>query len=149
MPSADRSFLDYVNDAGHMRLYAEYQRRYAGSMRESDRVLIDRIRELVGGALARGEQPSVLDLGCSTGNLLWHLKQALPGLRLAGGDVAAGLERAGFAPPTFTPFRIPVDLAEPGDPADITSYTVRTGAGERLSFRGTLFQPWCHLSAQR
>ncbi|MBI4342279.1 MAG: hypothetical protein HY599_02805, partial [Candidatus Omnitrophica bacterium] len=59
------------------------------------------------------------------------------------------VEEAGFESPAFRPFHLPIDLPPPGDPSQITSYTVNRQDGGRLCFRGTLYQPWCHLTAQR
>jgi len=64
--------------------YEEYQQKYVHTIRESDRVLIRMARELLGSLAADGRKPSVLDAGCSTGNLLRHLNAALPGLDLTG-----------------------------------------------------------------
>jgi SAM-dependent methyltransferase len=43
--------------------------------------------ELVRGLLAGKERARLLDIGCSTGNLLRHLRSALPELELTGGDL--------------------------------------------------------------
>lgn len=66
------------------------------------------------------------------------------------------LAESGFSEYHFHPFHIPIDL-ERGKTysdnkdgfEDLNSYTVRAEEGERLLFRGTLFQPWCHLVAQK
>lgn len=245
-------YREYVGNADHMAVYSRYQRKYAATIRESDRVLLDMVRKTA-AAIGAGRRLSLLDIGCSTGNLLLHLKNA-PGLRLdlagwdivpsiiaecranpdlAGiefaemnmiefgnarrfdivvanaslmffdpaefaraiasiaavvlpggcflafdlfhpfeqevaivetsrrfphglkfyfrgyGTVRAALERAGLAEPHFTPFSIPIDLPRPADLSDITSYTVRAVDREGMSFRGTIYQPWCHLRARR
>jgi SAM-dependent methyltransferase len=248
----DTNYLSYVTDARHMKSYAEYQQRYAGKVRESDKVLIGLVRDVVGTYYPPPQSPALLDIGCSTGNLLRHLKHQVPGLRLRGGDLARaviagcradpgladiafaelnvldlagqgpvelitanailcvldqaefdaalrniagalkpggwflafdwlhpfeqeiaieettrgfpggfrfywrGFERveralsqAGFDKPLFKPFSMPVDLERPADPGDVTSYTVKTAEGRRLSFRGALCQPWCHLTARK
>lgn len=229
-----------------MRAYAAYQERYAGSLRESDRELIELVREHAKPGA------SLLDVGCSTGNLLLHLSHAIPGLELHGADMAAeiiaackaderlagiefyeqdmldlrfdrafdvvtanaalpfftpeelrqalsqlgsvvtpgghlvvfdwvhpfdvGLEivetsqafpqglrfffrgerqmrelldEAGFDEVTLRPFHIPIDLPRPEDPADLRTWTQRTADGTGLSFRGGLYQPWCHLVARK
>lgn len=76
------AYLDYVADEAFTSGYLDYQRRYVDRPRESDRVLV----RLVDGALA-GRPGDVLDLGCSTGNLLRHLRRIRPDLRLTGGDL--------------------------------------------------------------
>jgi SAM-dependent methyltransferase len=239
-------YRDYVEDSAHMREYSDYQQRYAETPRESDKVLIDLVREHA------PEGGSLLDIGCSTGNLLLHLSRLLPGLELHGADMASdviaacrsderlagidfhvenmldmGLDRsfdvvtanaalmfftpeelrralselgsivspgghligfdyvqpfdaqveivetsrafpnglhfffrserqvrddldaAGFGDVTFQPFHVPIDLPRPDDPGDISSWTRRTDDGTRLSFRGSLYQPWCHFVARR
>jgi SAM-dependent methyltransferase len=76
-----------------MRAYAGYQQRYAGTLRESDRVLIALIR----AHAAPGA--SLLDMGCSTGNLLRHL--AGHGLELHGADMVAEVVDAARADPAL------------------------------------------------
>lgn len=245
------SYRDYVTDDRFMAGYAEYQARYASQIRESDRVLLELVGTIV-EAPGAPEHPRLLDVGCSTGNLLLHLKHAFPALELVGADMAgsildecrrnpdlegvrfeeldllelgveaafdvvivnavlyllaleeltralasvsralvpggsflafdffhpfeqdltvveksethpeglvlhlrpyseleAVLDREGFEGLAFRPFAIPVDLPAPSRSADMTSYTQRTDSGERLLFRGTLFQPWCHLVARK
>jgi trans-aconitate methyltransferase len=243
----DLSYRDYVGDGAHMEAYGAYQQKYAARIRESDRKLISLIESHAGDAQGK----TLLDMGCSTGNLLLHLKHALPGLALEGADLAeetiagnsrnpalsgirfrvmdmlevageshdvvvanaalmffddAEFERAvlnlahavapggllavfdlfhpfeetitlvetsvahprglklsfrsyaqvrrvveagGLETPTFEAWSMPIDLPRPADPADLTSYTVKTDSGERLSFRGALCQPWCHMVARR
>lgn len=65
-------------------VYLDYQTRYRTTIRESDRVIVETVRRIAAG---RSGGTTVLDIGCSTGNLLLHLKRLVPGLRLHGGDV--------------------------------------------------------------
>jgi SAM-dependent methyltransferase len=233
-------YRDYVGDDAHMRVYAGYQQRYAGTVRESDKVLLELVRD---AAPAGG---SLLDVGCSTGNLLRHLLGS--GLELHGADMApdiiaadqadpalAGIEfhvadmleldlgrtfdvvtvnaalmfftpeelraaiarlatavapggwligfdfvqafeqeleivetsvefpaglrmfirsqksvrsaltDAGLVDPQFTAFEIPLSIEHSGTLTDIRTWTPAPG----LSFRGSLFQPWCHFSARK
>ena len=65
------------------------------------------------------------------------------------GALTAALGAAGLGAPEITPFRIPIDLPRPGRDDEIISYTVPAASGERLLFRGTLHQPWCHVVARR
>ena len=251
-PTGELTYRDYVHDAKWASDYPSYQKKFAREPRESDKQLIRLIQEAVGSRLAAGEQLSLLDLGCSTGLFLHHLRQALPGLTLHGADIVEGfiaacrenpdlagigftvmnmldapagpafdavttnaatphftpeeyrlalrnlftllrpggsylafdwfhpylqevaitehsrlfvrgqkihfrsyravrsaLEEAGFERVEFRPFRIPIDLPRAEDPGDLVTHTVRTAEGERLNFRGTLFQPWCHLVAHK
>jgi SAM-dependent methyltransferase len=234
-----------------MQGYSEYQKKYAEQIRESDKVLIGLIQKIKNDAKGDGRL-SVLDIGCSTGNLLLHLKHALPELVLTGGDmvpsildqcrnnpalsginfeemnileldpakkfdiiitnavlymlwdeemerafasIAAALKPEGwfvtfdffhpfeqdlailekskthpdglmlhFRPYSkvrpaleknhlnnisFMPFSIPIELEKPEALDELNTYTVRSESGGNLLFRGTLYQPWCHLIAQK
>ncbi len=80
----DLTYRDYVK-SDFMDDYVEYQQRYADEPRESDKVIIDYVRT----AIELGDKsPVLLDIGCSTGNLLRHLKPALPQAKLIGGELA-------------------------------------------------------------
>jgi SAM-dependent methyltransferase len=244
------SYREYVKDEQFLRDYNSYQAKYAKQMRESDKVLVGLIRELLA---KRGTgQRRLLDIGCSTGNLLLHLRRLLPDVALTGGDLAesslaecranpelkgvefksldildlpaapsydlivvnavlymmedlqfekavrsmAGalqpgggiamfdffhpfeqdlsimevskthptglrlrfrpkslasrvLQEAGFAHLQFRPFTLPIELPRNPDDSELITYTVATSEGVRLPFRGTLFQPWCHLTATK
>jgi len=245
--SVHSTFRDYVLDDSHMKWYSEYQKKYASTVRESDKVLISMVRAAAGAGT-----PSLLDIGCSTGNLLLHLKRAVPSARLVGGDMApgiiaecganpelAGIEfvemnmlsmdrarhydiivanaalmffteeeftqaivslagalspggqflifdlfhpfeqelaivetsvlhpkglqlyfrsyaavsrafaTAGLTAPAFRAFEIPIDLPRPAAATDVTTYTESTVDGRRLNFRGSLFQPWCHVQSSK
>jgi len=241
---------------GFVKKYNRYQDRYAERPRESDKRLIDLMSEGFGELQKRKSALSVLDIGCSTGNLLYYLRKSFPDLALTGGDLAASsidlcranpkldgiqfdtmdlfslpvrrydvvianavavyfdhqqyeramasvagalvdggryfafewlhpydqdlhiveksashpeglniyfrpysivrriLEKCGFSDVCFSPFAIPIDLEKgqihtenlDGEEA-LNSYTEKKETGERMLFRGTLSQPWCHLSA--
>src|SRR5260370_38896184 len=75
------TYEDYIKDQTFLDVYDDYQARYATQIRESDKVILGLVRDLTGG---RG---NVLDIGCSTGNLLLHMKRALPNLSLVGGEL--------------------------------------------------------------
>ena len=77
-------------DAAFLEKYAEYQRRYAQNIRESDKVLVDLVLNILDEGARASTQRHLLDLGCSTGTLLLHLhlKRSIPGLALTGGDMA-------------------------------------------------------------
>src|SRR5882672_9444997 len=77
MPEYER----YVRDEKFLAGYNEYQSKYANEMRESDRVILGLIAD-------HGRGSTLLDIGCSTGNLLRHIKRAFPALALTGGDLA-------------------------------------------------------------
>lgn len=82
------SYLDYVQDRKFLDDYNAYQAKYAGQMRESDKVLIGLVRDIVSRHAAAGRRLQLLDIGCSTGNLLMHLRRLLPELDMSGGDLA-------------------------------------------------------------
>lgn len=75
---------DYPHNAEYMRKYVEYQRKYADRIRESDKVIIGILKDNILDPAAT----KVLDIGCSTGNLLMHLKGVFPGVKLVGGDLS-------------------------------------------------------------
>jgi ubiquinone/menaquinone biosynthesis C-methylase UbiE len=62
--------------------------------------------------------------------------------------VSRYLEKHGFNEIEFTPFEIPVDLPAPTDPSDVSTFTVRSDTGQRLQFRGGMYQPWCFTTAR-
>lgn len=82
--SSSYSYL--VSDEAFLRDYNAYQTKYAVNIRESDKVLL----RLVSGAVSNVESRALtlLDIGCSTGNLLLHLKRMFPSLSLVGADLA-------------------------------------------------------------
>lgn len=250
-------YQEYVTDKKFHESYTNYQKRYAEEPAERDKITIKIVAELFKNS---GKKTfSLLDIGCHTGNLLYHLKKNIPQISYTGGDLPeevigdckanpmldgidfqvmdvctlpvekkfdvitinavlylfsenefesalksiagalapgghlicfdffhpynqdlkiieksnshpAGLHlhfrpysnvremlrSAGFAEETFSPFEIPIDLeknAPFGDNKDgledLNSYTVKSDSGKRMLFRGTLYQPWCHLVAQK
>ena len=65
------------------------------------------------------------------------------------GEIEKKLVNAGFSEICFQMFEIPIDLplVDPQDP--LFTHTVRTKSDKRLQFRGSLYQPWCHLVAKK
>ena len=61
-------------------------------------------------------------------------------------DVAAWAIDAGLIEALFRPFDIGIDLPRHTE-RELCTYTVKTADGQRMSFRGALFQPWCHMTA--
>lgn len=240
------TYQDYVTDEGFLAEYNAYQEKYSSTIRESDKVIIEKVKERL--AECRSDIPKVLDIGCSTGNLLLHLHRLVPGPEYVGGDLAqssldecranpdlatvtftemnimelpensfdvivvnavvymfddeqyatalaslhkalrpggavimydfahpfthqnltiyettvfrpegirlcfrpmprvrAAAELAGFCSTEFAPFELPIDLEQPGHDEEVVTYTQRKEGGERLMFRGALYQPWCHI----
>lgn len=249
--SDDFSYKDYTSREEALRQYNEYQARYAVDIRESDKAIISMVKDLV--AKAQGRTLKLLDIGCSTGNLLKHIKHQIPDLNLTGGDLAKsslvkcrnstelsgvlfremdflslnsnnefdiivanavtylfswheysicmeGVFKAlrpggayitfewlhpfehqdititettvmhpegirisarpipkvknmmtdiGFGNIAFHPFEMPFDLPRPGNDEEVVSYTENLEDGRRLTFRGALYQPWCHMIAHK
>lgn len=247
------SYDDYVRDEAFLREYNAYQEKYARNVRESDKVLINLVRTAYNARPDPSAPFKLLDIGCSTGNLLLHLKNLLPGIEYVGGELAesslalcranpalsgitfekmdmldldrAGefdviianavavyffwdeyaraaqscckalkkggqyfafewlhpfsnqdivitettlghpdglricfrpmkrvesvFRQAGFGAVEFMPFELPIDLPKPGFDEEVVSYTVRSQSSENMCFRGTLYQPWCHMRAVR
>ena len=85
--SEDFTYNDYVNDKKFLSDYNDYQARYAEQMRESDKVLIELLQKHIGTPKLE-KAPKLLDIGCSTGNLLLHMKRMLPRVKMTGGDLA-------------------------------------------------------------
>jgi SAM-dependent methyltransferase len=231
--------------------YLDYQARYRKEMRKSDGTLLTLVREMLEQYFPGRTDIRLADIGCSTGNFLFHLRQAEPQLRLYGRDIypeaiaacqavpelsgidfgiwdvrepsrerfdilvlnallhffkeeelcnvmanladsllpggvllafawlnpfeqeihirefsaahpngailnihsyaliARLLAKNGFEPPRFTPFQIPIDLPLSEDPGDLRTYTVQTLGGDRLHFRGAIFEPVCHVCVRK
>lgn len=76
-------YRDYVVDREFLEGYNAYQAKYATQIPERDKVLLKLIARATGGKPAR-----LLDIGCSTGNLLMQIRRFFPALELVGGDLA-------------------------------------------------------------
>jgi SAM-dependent methyltransferase len=241
-------YHEYVSDETFLTKYNAYQKQFRTTARECDKVLIGLIAEAANARRSKGPA-RLLDVGCSTGNLLLHLHRMLPELSLTGGDLAessldecrrnpelsgvsfetidlltmpatgkwdivvvnavlymmtdaqfetaldrlAGalasdgtllvfdffhpfdqelliieksdshpeglpisfrpqrkisrwLQDHGFGNVQYRPFTLPIVLPKSDEPG-LPTYTVKSADGINLPFRGTLFQPWCHMSA--
>lgn len=239
-----RAHRETFVDGEAMDRYHRYQEKYQTTVRESDKVLIELVRRCCDGPA------TLIDLGCSTGNLLRHMRGLLPDVTLTGVDIVdsvvaenqanatlegieffamdilqapaertfdvavtnasllffdvdqlnraaesiaglvkpggayvgfeflhpfaqeitvvehsdyrpdgltfyfrsfgkfrAAFEAAGFEDVEFTPFHVPIELPRGADD-DLTTYSVDSSQG-RLSYRGCLGQPWCHVRARR
>jgi SAM-dependent methyltransferase len=249
MMSKTFSYQSYIKDEKFLDAYNAYQARYATQIRESDKKIISIVKDVIASA---GQRSRVLDIGCSTGNLLLHMKgmigdraelvggdlaessleicrknDALSGVRFErldilklpvasydvitancvlymmsddqytealasiqsalrpGGSVliydfahtfpqeieiiektashpeglrlcfrsqkviADAFRRAGFSSWDFWPFELPIDLPKIEHKEDIITYTRKDEHGARMAFRGTLYQPWCHMMARK
>lgn len=87
MTTLGPGYREYVADGEFAAGYTDYQRRYAAEPRESDRVLIGHVAAALAGRPDGAPPPRILDIGCSTGNLLRHLHRALPGAVFQGGEL--------------------------------------------------------------
>jgi SAM-dependent methyltransferase len=74
------TYEHYLTNKKYFAEYAEYQSRYTAEPRHSDRKMIEIIKERVGNA------GRIVDLGCSTGNLLRHLRKEFSAAALLGID---------------------------------------------------------------
>lgn len=87
---ADHGFRDYrtyVKDTRLAKLYGDYQKKYATEPRESDKMSARLVMAALREMQPLDRRPRLLDIGCSTGNFLLHLKRILPGIDLTGGDL--------------------------------------------------------------
>jgi SAM-dependent methyltransferase len=84
VPNKGTEYQEYVADQPFMDSYIEYQHRYEREPRESDKIIIRHVR----AAIQEKHAPVVLDIGCSTGNLLRHLKREVADVTLVGGELA-------------------------------------------------------------
>ena len=87
MTTLGPGYHEYVADEDFAAGYTDYQRRYALEPRESDRVLIAHVTAALAERIGGGAPARVLDVGCSTGNLMRHLARALPEAELWGGEL--------------------------------------------------------------
>lgn len=81
----DYTYKDYVTAKTFCKDYSVYQKKYAVTPRESDKVIFSQVKQVM--EILGNEALHVLDMGCSTGNLLLHLKNLYPRLKLTGGDL--------------------------------------------------------------
>lgn len=81
-PPLPMSYDKYVKDEQFLTGYNAYQEKYASQITERDKVTLKLIARLTGG------KGKLLDVGCSTGNLLLHVSRFLSGLQLTGGELA-------------------------------------------------------------
>lgn len=118
MTTLGPGYRAYVADEEFAAGYTDYQRRYLAEPRESDRVLIGHVAAALAARTRNGTRPRVLDIGCSTGNLMRHLARALPEADLWGGELmpeALAVCRAApdLAGMTFAEMDL-LDLGHPG-----------------------------------
>ena len=78
----DVKYGDYIAS----QEYRDYYARYFTQIRESDRVLIEMVHNRLDERLQHGDSLSLIDIGCGSGQLLFHLKHQLPQITLTGAD---------------------------------------------------------------
>lgn len=83
----DLSYRDYCTEATFHKDYIAYQERYRVNMKESDRAMIGHIARTLPDTPEQRHGLRLLDIGCSTGYFLRHLRNAFPGLSLMGADL--------------------------------------------------------------
>jgi SAM-dependent methyltransferase len=249
-----KRFEVYIKDTEFNLKYKSYQKKYQKNIRESDKKLIEKINFLKQKNIKSNYR--ILDVGCSTGNLLYHIKSLFPSFCLSGLDLETNvvdfckldsnlkdikftvgsslemgnlfvekfdiiilnaivvhlndsefdktiseafkilstggslmmfdyfnpfeqnleiierssygsdqgiplyfksykltksiLHKTGFDNVEFDPFYMPVDLPlKKNDYFNLSTYTLKTDSGDRISMRGSLFQPWCHVYATK
>jgi len=77
----------YTQKTQYFSAYNAYQEKYRTTPRESDKVITSIIGDLIeGGSFSRDVR--ILDIGCSTGNLLRLLRSVFPEAHLTGSDLS-------------------------------------------------------------
>lgn len=69
--------------------YLDYQEGHFETMRDSDDVIVDAVERLLARSARPINQALVLDVGCSTGALLYHLRRNFAVMDLHGMDISA------------------------------------------------------------
>jgi 2-polyprenyl-3-methyl-5-hydroxy-6-metoxy-1,4-benzoquinol methylase len=87
MTKQPRDYKDYVTDEAFAASYAEYQGKYAENPRESDKRTAQLVLQILRSMQPVDHRPRILDIGCSTGNFLRHLKRLNINADLIGGDL--------------------------------------------------------------
>jgi SAM-dependent methyltransferase len=109
MPSQEKEYLKYVQNDRHMKEYNDYQNKYSSQPSERDKITISAVVR----HCRKIAEPLIFDAGCSTANLLFHLRRALPNAKLHGADLSPSSIQKAKGNPALTG----VDLQI----ADITS----------------------------
>jgi 2-polyprenyl-3-methyl-5-hydroxy-6-metoxy-1,4-benzoquinol methylase len=245
-----KNYQDYALNHSEMLSYIKTQERYVKNLRHSDQLILDHL--IRNASENHSDDISLLDMGCSTGNLLRHIQKQFPDWKLEGMDMSpkaisnckadpelshmsfyegdllyfspkepfdfitisavffaldkiackqainniakalkpngtvvvfdyfnqfeqelfiqeftelhpdglpiymrphsfyeSELKSAGFSKIQIEPFEIGLDLPFPSSLSKTDTYTVLDKEGQRMQFRGALYQPWGHLIAQK
>ena len=73
--------------------------------------------------------------------LTWHVRSYA--------SVQKKLQGFGLGSSNFMPFSMSIDLPKPKAIGSVQTHTIKDHQGRRLSFRGSFFQPWCHMTARK
>lgn len=124
-----RLYEEYPHNDTYIASYIEYQKRYLDEIRK--------LLELVAGVLPERTarpRPRLLDICCSTGNLLCHLRAAFGQFELTGGDLSRREIEAARANPRLSGIDFEVmDIRQLGpDPHAVVVAGRRAPAGGRL-----------------
>lgn len=136
-----RDYKRYVSDPDWARTYSAYQKKYEVNPRESDkksaRLVLAALRDMPD----LGRPPRILDIGCSTGNFLRHLRRLVPNAEFVGGDLMAPVVEecrndpglAGIAFEVMDIFDIPAELPFDVIVANAVTYLFEPAEFEKVS----------------
>jgi SAM-dependent methyltransferase len=82
-----RDHHDYVTDPQFAAEYAAYQAKYSDNPKECDKRTAQLVLQSLQSTQPSSSRPRILDIGCSTGNFLRHLKHLNINADLIGGDL--------------------------------------------------------------
>ena len=81
--NSEENYLKYTQNQNSFDKYNVYQEKFRKNIRDSDKKLINLIKKNYSNL----DDAKLLDIGCSTGNLLYHLKSEFPNTILNGCDL--------------------------------------------------------------
>ena len=80
-------YKKYTSNSEMQNKYADYQEKYKENPKESEKLSINLIKEKINNK----KDFEILDVACSTGNFLKHLKLQIPDAKLTGIDLAPNI----------------------------------------------------------
>ena len=80
---SEENYLKYTQNQNSFDKNNVYQEKFRKNIRDSDKKLINLIKKNYSNL----DDAKLLDIGCSTGNLLYHLKSEFPNTILNGCDL--------------------------------------------------------------
>jgi SAM-dependent methyltransferase len=136
-----RDYKRYVSDPDWARTYSAYQKKYEVNPRESDRKSARLVLAALRDMAELDRPPRILDIGCSTGNFLRHLRRLVPHAEFVGGDLMAPIveecrnnpELAGIAFEVMDIFDIPAELPFDVIVANAVTYLFEPTEFERVN----------------